>query len=47
MWEHENHADDVQMSQTDKSWWMMSQRVTQNNCTDQSHKLITQDGMTS
>ena len=38
MQEHENCADDVQMRQTDKSQWMMSQM----SHTKQSHKTITQ-----
>ena len=38
MWEHENHVDDVQMRQTDESWWMTSQM----SHTKQLHKSITQ-----
>ena len=38
MWEHENHADDMQMRQTDESQWMMSQT----SHTKQLHKSITQ-----
>ena len=38
IWEHENHADDVQTRQTGKSWWMVSQMYH----TIQSHKSITQ-----
>ena len=41
--ECENHADNMQMGQTDKLWWMMSQMSHAN----QSHKSITQDRMTS
>ena len=44
MQEHENHVDDVQMRQTDESWWMMSQTshtktITQINCTTESHGI--------
>ena len=35
---NENHADDMQMRQTDKSWWMMSQT----SHTKQSHKSVAQ-----
>ena len=38
--EHENHADDVQTRQTDKSCKM----IAQINHTNESHKPITQDG---
>ena len=43
MQEHENCADDMQIRQTDESWWMMSQM----SCAKQSHKSIAQEGMTS
>ena len=36
--EHENCMDDMQMKQTDESWWMMSQTSQ----AEQSHKSITQ-----
>ena len=45
-----NHADDMQMRQTDKSQWMMSQMcktMSQIIHTNQSHKSIAQDGMAS
>ena len=38
MWEHESHADDVKMRQTDKSQWMTSQM----SHTKQSDKSIGQ-----
>ena len=38
MQECENHADDVQMRQTDESWWMTSQM----SHTKQSQKSIAQ-----
>ena len=38
MWECENHADDVQMRQTDELLWMMSQ----SSHTKQLHKSVAQ-----
>ena len=38
MQEHENHTDNVQIRQTDESWWMMSQT----SHTKESHKSIVQ-----
>ena len=38
MQEHENCVDDMQMMQTDESWWMMSQT----SHTKQSHQSIVQ-----
>ena len=38
MQECENHGDDMQMRQTDESWWMMSQT----SHVKQSHKSIAQ-----
>ena len=43
MQEHENCADDMQMKQTDKSWWTTSQT----SLTKQSHNSIAQERMTS
>ena len=42
MWECENHVDTVQMKQTDKLQWMMSQMSCAKQITNQSHKFITQ-----
>ena len=42
--EHKNHVDDVQMRQTDKSWWMSSQMshtktITKIDHTTESHGI--------
>ena len=47
MEEHENHAGDVQMRQTDESQWMMSQmshtkQLHKSICRKQLHKSIAQ-----
>ena len=38
MWEHDNCVGNVQMRQTDESWWITSQM----SHTTQSHKSIAQ-----
>ena len=42
MQECENHADIMQMMQTDESWWKTSQTSYANDHTNQSHKSIAQ-----
>ena len=37
MQEYENHVDDMQMRQTDESWWMMSQTSHTKTITQINH----------